>query len=194
MLSSTATIATPRASRYREQLASHGAGMMRHTPDGAATHAPPVTGTQADGDTFVLSLAWGRCTITSDKDTLHLLAEAETAEDLARIQSGVGQRVAKIGRRDGLEVMWTESAGDSATNLRDAVPRGRRGVFALTAIGGLVVVMVLVHVGVAASLVGQQWTWWMLAVIAVVVAAKLLLTRHFAIARRMHGRRRSRRV
>ena len=112
MLTSTATVATARAARYRDQLGSHGAGLMRHLGRRADGHAPPILGTAVDNDTLVITLQRGRCTVTATSDALHLLAEAATPEDLAQIQAGIANRISKIGRRDNLTVAWNEPVSE----------------------------------------------------------------------------------
>src|SRR5437016_4253175 len=114
MFTSTATVGTTRAARYRDQLASHGAGLTRHTGRSEDGHTPRILGTTIDNDTVVISLRWGRCTITATSDALQLAAEADTPDGLAKIQSGIAARISKIGRRDNLSVDWTETVSAPA--------------------------------------------------------------------------------
>lgn len=158
MLRSTATVPTARAARYRDQLARHGAGMLRQFHQRDHAGGPPIhDATVADGK-VVLDLAWGRCTITAAADALLLVAEAETPENLARIQSGVGQRVTKIGRRDGLAVTWSPTDGEAPSDDSPGSAVERHGA-ALGATGIIAIVGIIgvVHLGVGAALLRQQW-------------------------------------
>src|SRR5436190_999283 len=120
MLHSTARIPTDRAERYRDQLARHGAGMLRQAGHGHGAGKPPIRKMATSGGPVLLRLAWGECTVTAAADALVLVAEAATPADLARIQTGVGQRVAKIGRRDGLVVAWSPADEVPAARTPDA--------------------------------------------------------------------------
>ena len=179
MFRSTATVATARADRYREQLARHGAGMMRQRDDDTSG-GPPIRGVRAADDALVLDLAWGTCTVTSSADALVLVAQAAGAADLARIQAGVAGRVRKIGRRDGLEVVWSPIEGEAASDGDGGPSTPRRG----WAFGGVlavaVAVVLAVHLGLGATLLRQGWAWWALAGLGVVVVLKVLVFRHAA--------------
>lgn len=187
MLRSTATIPTDRAARYRAQLAQHGAGMMRHGNREDGTHTPPVQDVSGDDHAVVLDLIWGSCTITSTDTALVLLAQAESVEDLAKIQTGVEQRITKIGRRDGLVVAWSPVAGEAGSTGTAAQKNRHRGRLPVLAVAGLVVLMVAIHLGAAAFLLRHHWTWWILALIAAAaIGLKLVVARHFGFAMRMH--------
>lgn len=186
MLRSTAVVPTSRAPRYRDQLASHGAGMLRHGPRRDHAEGPPIQDATVTGQSVVLDLTWGRCTITATDEALVLTAEAPTAEDLGRIQAGVGQRVTKIGRRDDLQVAWSPPAGEPAV-ATTAAPRRRHGVLrSPVAIAMVVLLALAVHLGLAAALLRQQWAWWVLLGVGAVVLVKVVALGHVAMSR-IHG-------
>ncbi|MBZ5736400.1 DUF2218 domain-containing protein [Nocardioides sp. TRM66260-LWL] len=180
MLHSTARIDTPRAERYRDQLARHGAGMLRQTQIGGAVGLPPIRDASTVEGAVVLEFAWGRCTVTATQGELVLFAEASTAADLERIQSGVGGRVTRIGRRDGLSVAWSAAEGEqSPESVLGSSPRHGR-LFGGIAFVVILAAVVVVHLGLAAALVGNGWTWWALLALGLVVTGKVLAVRHFA--------------
>jgi hypothetical protein len=188
VLRSTATIETSRAERYRDQLAKHGAGMLRQAHSGQGHDVPPIRSAATTDGSLTLDLAWGRCTITATDEALILAAEADTREELAKIQAGVGRRVTGIGRRDGLVVTWSPVEG--AAGLVDGaaqVTSRRSQPLVVIAIAAIVVVVVAVHIGIVAIAMRQSWAWWALAVLAGVIVLKLLVGRHFAGAIRAHG-------
>lgn len=186
MLTSTATVATSRASRYRDQLASHGAGMMRHG-DRDESHVQAMQEVRTDGESVTLRLASGTCTVTATGDSLVLVAQAETTERLEKIQAGVEQRITKIGRRDGLMVRWGSVVGEAESAAVPADWNRRRSLLTVALVVALVVVMAAVHVGAAAFLLRHHWTWWVLALIAVgAIGVKVVVARHFGMAMRMH--------
>lgn len=186
MLRSTATVVTARPDRYRDQLARHGAGMLRQVRRGTEAGMPLICGATTTGEALVLDLAWGRCTVTATDEKLVLEAEAATHEDLERIQDGVGRRLTQIGRRDGLAVTWSATAGEPHEAGATDVAAGRRthgwGIVVLVAL-----VAVVIHLGLGAVLLRQTWTWWALTGLGAVVALKLFVARHLASALRMHG-------
>jgi hypothetical protein len=106
-----AQVATARASRYLEQLATH----LDHLRDLPHMHSGPVP----DRPT-VVSVAWSdteatitfdgaRCTLHATDASLTLRLEAATAEQLQTLQMLIGHRVETIGHRDHLQVSWRGS-------------------------------------------------------------------------------------
>jgi hypothetical protein len=181
MFRSTARISTPRADRYREQLARHGAGMMRQHDRDDKSGGPPIRDVRSTDDVLVLDLAWGTCAVTSSDGVLILVAEAASAADLARLQAGVAGRVRKIGRRDGLEAVWSPVEGGAPPEHTERPPTQRRG----WALGGVALAVVVgvaiaIHLGLGAVLLRQGWAWWVLAGLGAVVVLKLLVFRHAA--------------
>lgn len=181
MLRSTAIISTSRADRYRDQLARHGAGMLRQARDRGGSAAPPIRDAITTDAAVVLDFAWGRCTVKTSEDALTLVAEAESHEDLAKIQGGVGQRVTRIGRRDELVVAW--GAVEGGPSQENAVVAGKprhSGVPMIVGLAVLVGVIVVIHIGLGLVLLRQPWTWWGLVALGAVVVAKVVAGRHFA--------------
>jgi len=91
-LTSTARVATDRADRYRKQLASHFGHRIevREEPDATV-------------------LVWGpgsTTTLTSTEQALVMVAQADDAEGLARVQDVTGRHLVRFGEKDGLVVDW----------------------------------------------------------------------------------------
>lgn len=113
MLSAEARIPTDRAERYLEQLCSHlGAmGHMRHVPAGGHGRAgmPRVENIEQNGSRAAIRFADGSWNLQAHEDAL-LRVEAEEAAALERLKGAIAARIAKIGRRDGLAVIWSSAA------------------------------------------------------------------------------------
>ncbi|GAA4127414.1 hypothetical protein GCM10022215_37860 [Nocardioides fonticola] len=178
MLRSTARIDTVRGERYRDQLARHGAGMLRKAREEGGAGMPPIRETSTVEGAVVLDLAWGRCTVRAEPDALVLVAEAATAADLERIQAGVGSRVTRIGRRDGLTATWSAVEGDPASEV-DSPPARHGSIIGGTAIAVILAMVIVVHLGLGAALLRAHWAWWALLALGIVVVAKLVVVRHF---------------
>lgn len=91
-LTSTARVATDRADRYRKQLASHFGHRVevREEPDATV-------------------LVWGpgsTTTLTTTEQALVMVAQADDAEGLARVQDVTGRHLVRFGEKDGLVVDW----------------------------------------------------------------------------------------
>ena len=160
--------------------------MLRRARNQGGEGLPPIHDAATVDGVVVLDLAWGRCSVTAAPDALVLVAEAATVEDLERIQDGVGGRVSRIGRRDGLSVKWSPVESDaSVTAVRGS--SSRHG----SLVGGAAFVVVLgavvvVHLGLGAALLRGHWTWWVLLALGVVLVGKLLVARHFTAGIRGH--------
>jgi hypothetical protein len=191
LLRSTAIVAPTRAERYRDQLASHSVGMLRQLHQRDHAGAPPIRAATVDDETVVLMLAWGRCTITASDDPLVLVAEAAAPENLARLQNGSA-------------IAWPRSAAATTSPSPGHRPKAspptaapasalvaHRGALTKISIVLLVGVVLAVHLGIGAALLGHHWAWWALAAIAIVVALKLVVARHLFAA--LHGHRSQRR-
>jgi hypothetical protein len=114
MPSAEARIPTDRAPRYLEQLCSHldAMGHMRHLPAGGHGGAgmPRVENIEQSGNRAVIRFAEGSWDLQGHKDALVLRVEADEAAALERLKSSIAARIAKIGRRDGLAVVWSSPA------------------------------------------------------------------------------------
>ncbi|WP_034263567.1 DUF2218 domain-containing protein [Actinospica robiniae] len=114
MPSGEARIPTERAARYLEQLCSHLGSMphMRHLPSSlaASLHGggmPRVESVEQRAGHAVIRFADGSCGLTAHEDALVLRAEAADDAALERLKGAIADRIAKIGRRDGLGVDWS---------------------------------------------------------------------------------------
>jgi hypothetical protein len=114
MLTAEAAVDTEHPSRYLVQLCTHASKMggdAPHPPHRLRSHAggdePPLMRhaewTDTDG---IVSLSWGRWIMHATPGTLTLRAEADSEEDLRRIQDLVTARLEQFGRRDHLTVNW----------------------------------------------------------------------------------------
>ncbi|MEY9926239.1 hypothetical protein ABH926_000861 [Catenulispora sp. GP43] len=89
-------IATDRASRYLQQLCSH-ASRMRHA--GPRTEATSDT-------TGRITRGTAACELTAGPTALWLRITAEDEEQLKGLQEAVTRTLERVGRRDGLTVVW----------------------------------------------------------------------------------------
>lgn len=153
MLRSTAIIGTSRADRYRDQLARHGMAMVRRARSGGSEAAAPIRDATATDESVVLELAWGPCTVKAAQGALTLIAEAATHEDLAKIEAGVGQRVIKIGRRDGLVVIWAAAKEESSEGVFDVAKQRHSSVRLIVGLAVLTGILAVIHAGRGSALV-----------------------------------------
>jgi hypothetical protein len=123
MPASYADVPTDRAARYLAQLCSHGRLMSRLTRHRAPGHtqaqahgdghgndgAPPAATASSAGIEGIIDFGWGRCTLRATAGTLTMYAEAGDPQRLRQIQEGISARLLRIGRRDQLIVIWTET-------------------------------------------------------------------------------------
>ncbi len=111
MLATEATVDTEHSSRYLVQLCKHASkmsGHLRHRPRSHADGALPPEMRHAEwSDTHgKITLNWGQWTMRATPGTLIMRAEADSEENLRRIQDLAAARLEKIGRRDHLTVNW----------------------------------------------------------------------------------------
>jgi hypothetical protein len=119
MLTSEAAVETEHPGRYLTQLCKHASEMGGNRLHRPRSHAgggepPEMRGAEWSGTEGTVTLNWGRWTMHAAPGTLTLRAEADSEENLRRIQDLVTARLEKIGRRDRLTVNW-----------QPASPRGR---------------------------------------------------------------------
>jgi len=135
MLAAEAAVDTEHPSRYLVQLCTHASKMGGHVPHRPRSHAdghePPeirhAEWTDTDG---IVTLSWGRWTMHATPGTLTLRAEADSEENLRRIQDLVTARLEKFGRRDHLTVNWHRIQAPAAAPGEPARPPavpGERG-------------------------------------------------------------------
>ena len=95
-------VPTERASRYLQQLCSH-ASRMRHFGHGA--HRGPSAEATSD-TTGRITRGSARCDLTAGPTALALHLTADDEEQLRGLQEAVTRTLERVGRRDGLKVVW----------------------------------------------------------------------------------------
>ncbi|MDQ6921436.1 MAG: DUF2218 domain-containing protein [Candidatus Dormibacteraeota bacterium] len=111
MLAAEANVQTEHPSRYLVQLCKHASkmgGHLRHRPrshSGGET-PPEIRQTEWSDADGIITLSWGQWTMHATPGTLTLRAEADSEENLRRIQNLVTARLENFGRRDHLTVNW----------------------------------------------------------------------------------------
>ncbi|WP_194924249.1 DUF2218 domain-containing protein [Catenulispora pinisilvae] len=108
MPTAEAHVTTDRAVRYLRQLCSH-ASRLRHGPGHGLRpgrgHAGP--GAEATSDTTGrITLGTARCELTAGPTELILRADAADEEQLRALQEALTRTLERVGRRDGLTVLW----------------------------------------------------------------------------------------
>lgn len=107
MLTAEACVQTERPSRYLVQLCehfSHKGRFLGHRRPAFLT--PDLINVEWSDDHGSVSFGWGRCTVHAGPGALTLRAEADTVENLQRVQDIVGRHLGRFGRRDHLAVHW----------------------------------------------------------------------------------------
>lgn len=102
MPTAEAVVPTERAARYLRQLCSH-ASRMRHGH--GRGHAGPRAEATSD-TTGRITRGTAICELTATPANLILRASADDEEQLRGLQEAVTRTVERIGRRDGLIVVW----------------------------------------------------------------------------------------
>ena len=204
MLTAEARVETERASRYLVQLCRHAQQMGRHShyrarphSSGDAHRAPEVHHVEWTDTHGTVRVSLGQWTMQATADALTLRAEADTEEDLKRIQELVAGRMEKIGTRDRLTVTWqrlgtTDLQPDEPDSVAGSQPReeqqhptGAQRRWSFGVVGGVVALIIVAHLVLGGSvLAASRWLGWGAgAVVLVVVLAKVigigtLATRH----------------
>jgi hypothetical protein len=93
MLYARAEVATPTPDRFVRQLVSH----LGHK----------VTAEWQSGQTALIAVHDGQCTLTSEGELIVLRATADSSEGLAHITDVVGRHLERFGTRAALRVEWT---------------------------------------------------------------------------------------
>ena len=116
MPAAEARIATGRPSRYLVQFCRHAAAMHRtglhRSRVGHGSSRPPrahevqVHAEWSDTRGVVEFAAWGRCVLQAGTDTLVLHVEADTEENLRRLQDAISRDFSRFGRSNRLTVSW----------------------------------------------------------------------------------------
>jgi hypothetical protein len=122
MLAAEAHVHTEHPSRYLTQLVNHASKMSaamgghphrRPSSHGRSDSGPRIQHAEYTGTDGAVTLNWGRWTMHAAPGILTLHAEADSAEDLRRIQDLVSARLEKIGRRDHLTVSWQPAGAEA---------------------------------------------------------------------------------
>ena len=119
MLTAEARVQTEHPARYLIQLCQHVSkmgGYPRHRPrshdgDGGPPEIRHAEWSETDG---IVTLNLGQWTMHATPGELRLRAEADSEENLQRIEDLVTGRLEKIGRRDHLTVNWRTEAPAAA--------------------------------------------------------------------------------
>jgi hypothetical protein len=123
MLTAEARVQTEQPARYLIQLCQHVSkmgGHLRHRPRSHDSDSGPpeirhAEWSEKDG---IVTLDFGQWTMHATPGELRIRAEADSEENLRRIQDLVTARLEKIGRRDRLTVNW-QAAETSAVEPGD---------------------------------------------------------------------------
>jgi hypothetical protein len=192
MPTAEATVPTERASRYLAQLCSHLHHMsdMRHSDhgagrgDGPARPKPTVEHVDHSDTDGSIRFTTGLCTLHATPDTLVVRVETDDEDTLHQLQTGLAQRLEKIGRRDGLTVTWHQSptatpaggnAGPQPTPPPAIGPRRRRGWLGIIGLVAVAALVVVVHAGLLGGiLAGGAFEKWGLGAGGVIVALVLV--------------------
>ena len=187
MPSAEARIPTDRAARYLEQLCRHlGAmGNMRHVPAGGHGGAgmPRVESIEQNGSRAVIRFADGAWDLQAHEDALVLRVEAQEAASLERLKAAIAARITKIGRRDGLAVIWSSPADPDerhgpANGAGVRLPRRGGGQGRWRGIGwfALAGLALAIHLGLIGSLLGGgRWKDVAADAMIALIAVKLIL-------------------
>lgn len=202
MPAAEASIPTDRAERYLEQLCSHLGAManMRHMPAGGHGGAgmPRVERIERKGAQVVIGFAEGSWTIDGSADGLILRVEAVDGAALEKLKAAIAARIAKIGRRDGLQVAWHDiqdprthdGPGQPSDARADAVlAPGRRRWWRRAGWFAVIALAVVLHLGLIGSLAGSG-RWKDVAadvLIALLVLKLVLIALHARFGRRPAG-------
>jgi hypothetical protein len=62
-------------------------------------------------DTATIILTWGQLTLRADAEELTIHADADSPENLRRIQDMTTGRLLRFGRRERLDVQWASATG-----------------------------------------------------------------------------------
>ena len=118
MPSAQTRIRTQNAAAYLARLCGHLAKLTsprRFPGHGSQPHAgrqpPAVLHAEHTRDAGTITLAWGQLTLHATADELTIRADADSQENLHRIQDMTASRLYKFGRREHLDIKWTPVTG-----------------------------------------------------------------------------------
>ena len=119
MPSAETRIRTANAAAYLARLCGHLsklAAASRSPWHGPRLHArggqpPAVLRAEHTRDAGTVTLSWGQLTLRAAGDELTIRADADSQENLQRIQDMTAGRLAKFARREHPDIQWTPVAG-----------------------------------------------------------------------------------
>lgn len=97
MPTAEAHVPTDRATRYLNQLCSHASRLHHRGPSAEAT----------SDTTGRITLGTARCDLTAEPTGLTLSLTADDEQQLRGLQAAVTKTLERVGRRDGLVVVWS---------------------------------------------------------------------------------------
>lgn len=108
MPTAEAHVATERASRYLRQMCSHASRLrhgLGHSHSRGHSQAAPTA--EATSDTTArITRGSAVCELTAHPTALALRVTADDQDQLKALQEAVTRTLERIGRRDGLTVVW----------------------------------------------------------------------------------------
>lgn len=119
MPSAQTRIPTANAADYLARLCGHLSKLAspgRFPGHGPGMHArggqpPAVLHAEHTHDDGAVTLSWGQLALHASPGELTVRASADNQENLQRIQDMTGDRLAKFGRREHLDIQWTPITG-----------------------------------------------------------------------------------
>jgi hypothetical protein len=119
MPSAETHIRTTKAADYLTRLCGHlsklgsASRLPGHRPrlHARGGEPPAVLRAEHTSDTGTIILSWGQLTLRAAADELTIRADADSRENLQRIQDMTAGRLAKFGRREHLDIQWTPITG-----------------------------------------------------------------------------------
>jgi hypothetical protein len=179
-----ARIETERASRYLGQFCKHAAAMgggghssRMHLHGMMASREVQVAAEWSDVEGTVTFTPWGRCTLAADAHTLTLRIQAADEDGLRQIQDVVARDFERFSRRDPLTLTWHQPEhSDEEPGTGEAKPPRRRGDLAVLGLAVAVVVIILLHLGLAGTIAANApWTGMATNIVLALVALKIAL-------------------
>jgi hypothetical protein len=111
MLTAETRVQSEHPARYLTQLCQHASKMGGHLRHRQRSHdgdggPPQIRHAECSETDGIVTLDIGRWTMQATPGVLRIRAEADSEENLRRIQDLLTTRLEKIGRRDRLTVSW----------------------------------------------------------------------------------------
>jgi hypothetical protein len=116
-IEAVARIATDRADRYIDQLCGHRGHLGRIGALHNGNRMPRVLGIERGESGTRVRFDLGTWHLAAAPDALAVRVCAEDAESLERLKGAVAARITKIGRRDGLALIWQDADAERSGRL-----------------------------------------------------------------------------